>query len=132
MPSESATGQPTEEPAKPKTQKKEKKPKKPKPKRRRSTRFGDLSEECVRLLEDAAESSEYFVIAVGRELEGNGGAIELREGVYVLRTRQPSRGQMRQYAKVTLLDRELFMLRVSNPVQLNQVKAALKSTYGVK
>ena len=34
--------------------------------------------------------------------------------------------------KVTLLERELFMLRVSNPVQLNQIKAALKSTYGVK
>lgn len=121
-----------ETPAKPKTRKKEKKPKKSKPERRRSRRSGDLSEECVRLLEDAVESSEYFVRAAGRELEAGGGAIKLREGVYVLRTQQPSRGQMRQYAKVTLLDRELFMLRVSNPVQLNQVKAALKSTYGVK
>lgn len=119
-------------PAKPKKEKKPKKPKRPKPERRRSGRSGELGEECVALLEKAAKSSEYFVLAVGRELESDGGAIPLREGFYVLRTRQPSRGQMRQYAKVTLFDRELFMLRVSNPVQLNQIKAVLKSTYGVK
>lgn len=123
------TCQPTEMPGR---RKKPKKPKKAKASCKRPGGSGELHGKCVRLIGEAMESNDFFARTVGQELEKDGGAVKLREGFHLLRTRPPTRGQMRQYAKADIAGRELYVYRLRNPVQLAQVRAVLKATYGIE
>ena len=112
--------------------KRTKKPKKAKTSRKRPAGSGECHEKCARLIGEAMEANDFFARTVEQELEKDGGAVKLREGFHLLRTRQPMRGQMRQYAKANIAGREQYMYRLRNPVQLAQVRSVLKTTYGIE
>lgn len=110
---------------------KTKKPKKPKPQKKKRGAIGMQHDQCATLISGLIESNDFFAQRVNRELERDGCAVKLREGVHLLRTASQIRGKEKQYAQVSTSIGDLYILRERNPALLAQVRSILKKSYGV-